>query len=62
VTFVLTVPTSKLRLHERADEIPTIPPDEYDELLEDIEKREAMTGDLWTEVHGTVVEGLPLHE
>jgi ParB-like chromosome segregation protein Spo0J len=39
MAWTLEAPTSKLRLHPRAEEIPTIPPDEYDELVLDIEKR-----------------------
>jgi DNA-binding Lrp family transcriptional regulator len=39
MAWTLEAPTSKLRLHPRAEEIPTIPPDEYDELVLDIEQR-----------------------
>jgi hypothetical protein len=39
MSLYATIPTAKLQLHPRAEDIPPMPPDEYDALVLDIEKR-----------------------
>ena len=39
MTFIWQAPVSKLRLHPRAEDIPTMDPDQYDALVEDIKLR-----------------------